>query len=210
MDNTDVLPPRRIILGISGASGFGYGVAALRALRALQVESHLVITPAAQLNRRHETTLTEEAVVALADIAYDVRDVGAAIASGSFPAAGMLIAPCSMHTLAAVATGLGNNLLTRAADVTLKERRRLVLMVRETPLHAGHLRNMLQVTENGGIIFPPVPAWYARPSGCEAIIAHSVARALSLLDLTCDSLPRWGETHHLITGEHHYDHRSLD
>jgi len=122
----------------------------------------------------------------------------------------MLIAPCSMHTLAAVATGLGSNLLTRAADVTLKERRRLVLMVRETPLHAGHLRNMLQVTESGGIIFPPVPAWYARPAGCEAIIAHSVARALSLLGLTCDALPRWGETHQLETGEHHYDHRSLD
>ena len=210
MSSTAVSPPARIIIGISGASGFGYGVAALRALRALQVESHLVISPAAQLNRRHETTLTEEAVVALADIAYDVRDVGAAIASGSFPAAGMLIAPCSMHTLAAVATGLGSNLLTRAADVTLKERRRLVLMVRETPLHAGHLRNMLQVTESGGIIFPPVPAWYTRPTGCEAIIAHSVARALSLLGLPCQNLPRWGETHQLITGEHEYDHRSLD
>lgn len=148
MSSTAVTPPARIIIGISGASGFGYGVAALRMLRALQVESHLVISPAAQLNRRHETALTEEAVMALGD-------VGAAIASGSFPAASMLIAPCSMHTLAAVATGLGSNLLTRAADVTLKERRRLVLMVRETPLHAGHLRNMLQVTESGGIIFPP-------------------------------------------------------
>ena len=173
MSSTAVSPPARIIIGISGASGFGYGVAALRMLRALQVESHLVISPAAQLNRRHETALTEEAVMALGD-------VGAAIASGSFPAAGMLIAPCSMHTLAAVATGLGSNLLTRAADVTLKERRRLVLMVRETPLHAGHLRNMLQVTESGGIIFPPVPAWYARPTGSEEIIAHSVARSLSL------------------------------
>lgn len=210
MSSTAVSPPARIIIGISGASGFGYGVAALQALRALQVESHLVISPAAQLNRRHETTLTEEAVAALADVTYDIGDVGAAIASGSFPAAGMLIAPCSMHTLAAVATGLGSNLLTRAADVTLKERRRLVLMVRETPLHAGHLRNMLQVTESGGIIFPPVPAWYARPTGSEDIIAHSVARALSLLGLTCPSLPRWGETHNLTTGEHHYDHRSLD
>lgn len=155
MSSTAVSPPARIIIGISGASGFGYGVAALRALRALQVESHLVISPAAQLNRRHETTLTEEAVAALAEVTYDIGDVGAAIASGSFPPAGMLIAPCSMHTLAAVATGLGSNLLTRAADVTLKERRRLVLMVRETPLHAGHLRNMLQVTESGGIISPP-------------------------------------------------------
>lgn len=210
MSSTAVSPPARIIVGISGASGFGYGVAALRALRALQVESHLVISPAAQLNRRHETTLTEEAVAALAEVTYDIDDVGAAIASGSFPVIGMLIAPCSMHTLAAVATGLGSNLLTRAADVTLKERRRLVLMVRETPLHAGHLRNMLQVTESGGIIFPPVPAWYARPTGCEAIIAHSVARALSLLGLPCQNLPRRGETHQLITGEHEYDHRSLD
>lgn len=116
MSSTAVSPPARIIIGISGASGFSYGVAALRALRALQVESHLVISPAAQLNRRHETTLTEEAVAALADVTYDIGDVGAAIASGSFPAAGMLIAPCSMHTLAAVATGLGSNLLTRAAD----------------------------------------------------------------------------------------------
>lgn len=123
---------------------------------------------------------------------YDIGDVGAAIASGSFPAAGMLIAPCSMHTLAAVATGLSSNLLTRAADVTLKERRRLVLMVRETPLHTGHLRNMLQVTKSGGIIFPPVPAWYARPTRSEEIIAHSVARALSLLGLPCQNLPRWG------------------
>lgn len=136
MSSTAVSPPARIIIGISGASGFSYGVAALRALRTLQVESHLVISPAAQLNRRHETTLTEEAVAALADVTYDIGDVGAAIASGSFPAAGMLIAPCSMHTLAAVETGLGSNLLARAADVTLKERRRLVLMVRETPLHA--------------------------------------------------------------------------
>ncbi|HBQ3196550.1 UbiX family flavin prenyltransferase [Klebsiella sp. JB_Kp018] len=210
MSSTEVSPPRRIIIGISGASGFGYGVAALRMLRALQVESHLVISPAAQLNRCHETALTEEAVMALADVTYDIGNVGAAIASGSFPAAGMLIAPCSMHTLAAVATSLGSNLLTRAADVTLKERRRLVLMVREAPLHAGHLRNMLQVTESGGIIFPPVPAWYGRPTGSEEIIAHSVARALGLLGLPCQDLPRWGETHHLITGENHYDHRSLD
>lgn len=163
MCSTAVSPPARIIIGISGASGFGYGVAALRMLRALQVESHLVISPAAQLNRRHETALTEEAVMALADVTYDIGDVGAAIASGSFPAAGMLIAPCSMHTLAAVATGLGSNLLTRAADVTLKERRRLVLMVRETPLHAGHLRNMLQVTESGGIIFSSGPGLVSPP-----------------------------------------------
>lgn len=190
----------RVIVGISGASGFSYGVQALRYLRQLDVESHLVISPAGHLNREHETTLTEEDVAALADVVYPFRALGAAISSGSFRTLGMLIAPCSMHTLAAVACGLTDNLLTRAADVVLKERRRLVMMVRETPLHAGHLRNMQQVTESGGIIFPPVPALYARPTCVEDIITHSVARALGLLDLDCADLPRWGENVKLMNG----------
>ena len=183
----------RVIVGISGASGFVYGVQALRYLRQLDVESHLVISPAGHLNREHETTLSEDDVADLADVVYPIQAVGAAIASGSFRTLGMLIAPCSMHTLAAVANGLTDNLLTRAADVVLKERRRLVLMARETPLHLGHLRNMLQVTEAGGIVFPPVPALYAKPTSVDDIVRHSAARALGLLGLDCQELPRWGE-----------------
>lgn len=183
----------RVIVGISGASGFVYGVQALRYLRQLDVESHLVISPAGHLNREHETTLSEDDVADLADVVYPIQAVGAAIASGSFRTLGMLIAPCSMHTLAAVANGLTDNLLTRAADVVLKERRRLVLMARETPLHLGHLRNMLQVTEAGGIVFPPVPALYAKPTSVDEIVRHSAARALGLLGLDCQELPRWGE-----------------
>lgn len=183
----------RVIVGISGASGFVYGVQALRYLRQLAVESHLVISPAGHLNREHETDLSAEDVAELADRVYPINAVGAAIASGSFHILGMLVAPCSMHTLAAIANGLTDNLLTRAADVTLKERRKLVLMVRETPLHLGHIRNMQQVTESGAIVFPPVPAWYMKPKNVEEIIAHSVARALGLMDLDCADFPRWGE-----------------
>ena len=198
--STQAYPPKkRVIVGISGASGFAYGVQALRSLRQMNVESHVVITHAAHLNRVHETLWTAEDINELSDVMYSVDDVGAAIASGSFQTSGMLIAPCSMHTLAAVATGLTGNLLTRAADVTLKERRRLILMVRETPFHAGHLRNMQQVTTSGGIIFPPVPALYTRPENIDDIIAHSVARALSLLDLDCAAMPRWGETLNIIS-----------
>ncbi len=184
----------RVVLGISGASGFRYGVRALECLRQLNIESHLVISPAGHLNREHETTLTEDDVNSMADVVWPFHAVGAAISSGSFNTMGMLVAPCSMHTLAAIANGITDNLLTRAADVVLKERRRLVLMVRETPLHAGHLRNMQQVTEMGGIVFPPVPALYARPASVDEIIAHSVGRALGLLGLDCADLPRWGET----------------
>lgn len=190
----------RVIVGISGASGFVYGVQALRYLRQLDVESHLVISPAGHLNREHETTLSEDDVADLADVVYPIQAVGAAIASGSFRTLGMLIAPCSMHTLAAVANGLTDNLLTRAADVVLKERRRLVLMARETPLHLGHLRNMLQVTEAGGIVFPPVPALYAKPTSVDDIVRHSAARALGLLGLDCQELPRWGEDIALMKG----------
>lgn len=188
----------RIIVGISGASGFSYGVQALRYLRQMDVESHLVISPAGHLNREHETDLSEDDVAALADAVYPIHAVGEAISSGSFRTIGMLVAPCSMHTLAAIANGLTDNLLTRAADVVLKERRRLVLMVRETPLHLGHIRNMQLVTESGAIVFPPVPALYAGPQTVEDVIAHSVARALGLMELDCADLPRWGEDVTLI------------
>ncbi|KAB8312556.1 UbiX family flavin prenyltransferase [Erwinia endophytica] len=191
---------KRVIVGISGASGFSYGVQVLHYLRQLNVESHVVISPAAHLNREHETSLSEEDVTGLADVVYPFRAVGAAIASGSFRTDGMIVAPCSMHTLAAIANGLTDNLLTRAADVVLKERRRLVLMARETPLHAGHLRNMQWVTEMGGIVFPPVPALYARPQSVAEIVAHSAARALGLLDLDCAALPRWGESIESVNG----------
>lgn len=190
----------RVIVGISGASGFSYGLQALRYLRRLEVESHLVISRAGHLNREHETDLSAADVAALADVVYPINAVGAAIASGSFRTLGMLVAPCSMHTLAAIANGLTDNLLTRAADVVLKERRRLVLMVRETPLHLGHLRNMQHVTEAGAIVFPPVPALYAKPQSVEEIISHSVARALGLLDLDCADMPRWGENVSLDSG----------
>lgn len=188
----------RVVVGISGASGFRYGIAVLRLLKQMNVEVHLVITCAGHINREHETRLNREDVNALADVVYDNADIGSAIASGSFRSAGMIIAPCSIHTLAAIANGLTSNLLTRAADVMLKERRKLVLMVRETPLHIGHIRNMLQVTEAGGIVFPPMPAMYANPQSIEEILTHSAARALSLLNLDWEPMPRWGENLTLI------------
>lgn len=183
----------RVVVGISGASGFRYGVEILRMLRQMHVESHMVISAAGHINREHETHLSLEDVNALADVVYSNTDIGCAIASGSFKTEGMIIAPCSMHSLAAIANGITPNLLTRAADVILKERRKLVLMVRETPLHMGHIRNMLRVTEAGGIIFPPVPALYAKPRSVEEMISHSAARALSLLNLESENMPRWGE-----------------
>lgn len=182
---------QRIIVGISGATGFRYGLKALELLRELGVEVHLVVSRAAELTRAYETDLPDAALRDLAHVVYPVADVGAAIASGSFRTLGMLIAPCSMRTLAVIASGASDNLLTRAADVVLKERRRLVLMTRETPLHLGHLRNMAAVTEIGGVIFPPVPAFYQMPETLDQIVTHSVARALDLFGLDVRSLPRW-------------------
>jgi 4-hydroxy-3-polyprenylbenzoate decarboxylase len=177
-------PPRRIIVAISGASGAVYGVRLLQLLRELPgVETHLTVSDAGWLNLRHELDLDREAVAALAHRLHDARDVGAAIASGSFQSHAMVIAPCSMRTLAAVAHGLADNLITRAADVMLKERRRLVLMARETPLNLAHLRNMVSVTEMGAIVFPPVPAFYQRPQTVAEIVDHTVARVIDLLDL---------------------------
>ena len=184
----------RIIVGISGASGFQYGMKALELLRPMDVEVHLVISKGAQLTRAMETDVPPGAAEALADVVHTPQNLGAAISSGTFQTLGMLVAPCSMSSLGAIAHGITENLLTRAADVVLKERRRLVLMVRETPLHLGHLRNMTAVTEMGGVIFPPVPALYHKPASVEALVTHSVARALDLFGLPVAGMLRWGET----------------
>ena len=175
---------RRVIVGITGASGAIYGVRLLQVLRELaSVTTHLVVSDAGWRSLRYELDLTPAQVQALADEAHDIRNIGACIASGSFVTLGMVVAPCSMRTLAAIAHGLGDNLLTRAADVVLKERRRLVLLARESPLHLGHLRNMVAVTELGAIVSPPVPAFYKRPRSLEDIVDHSVARALDALGI---------------------------
>ena len=183
---------KRIIVGISGASGAVYGARLLQALREMEgVESHLVVSDAGWRNLRHELDMERADVQALADVVHDLTNVGASIASGSFAAHGMVVAPCSMRTLAAIAHGLADNLLTRAADVTLKERRPLVLLARETPLHLGHLRNMVAATEMGAIVCPPVPAFYRRPRTVEDIIEHSVSRALDALGIEQDIDTRW-------------------
>lgn len=197
---------RRLIIGISGASGFQYGYHALRLLQPLAVETHLVVSKGAELTRALETPYNKEEVFALADKVHPVGDVGAAIASGSFKTDGMLVAPCSMRSLAAIAQGYGDNLLTRAADVVLKERRRLVLMVRETPLNMAHLDNMRRVTEMGGVVFPPVPALYQRPQTVDDIIVHSVGRALSLFDIDVPDLPYWGTEHRCETAGQSSEH----
>jgi 4-hydroxy-3-polyprenylbenzoate decarboxylase len=183
----------RIIVGISGASGAIYGVRMLQALRELPVETHLVMSRAAEMTLAYETDLKPKDVQALADVVYAIGDIGAPIASGSFRASGMVIAPCSVHSMAEIATGVTTNLLTRAADVALKERRRLVLMLRETPLHTGHLRNMTSLSEMGAIIAPPVPAFYAKPASVDDIVDHSVGRVLDLFGLDSGMVRRWGE-----------------
>ena len=175
--------PSRLIVGITGASGAVYGGRLLERARALGVQTHLVATPAGILNVHHELGLDRSALEALATEAHAPGDVGACIASGSYATDAMVIAPCTMKTLAAVAHGLGDNLLTRAADVTLKERRRLVLMVRETPFNLAHLRNMTAVTEMGGIVFPPLPAFYHRPQSIDDLVNETVERVLALLQI---------------------------
>lgn len=185
---------RRIVLGISGASGFQYGYKALQLLQDIEnVETHLVISKGAEITRALETPYTKEEVCKMADIVHPIGNLAASISSGSFKTVGMLVAPCSMRTLAAVAHGYSDNLLTRAADVVLKERRRLVLMVRETPLNLAHLDNMRRVTEMGGIIFPPVPALYLQPQSVDDILTHSVSRALDLLGINIPHQPHWGD-----------------
>lgn len=173
----------RVVVGITGATGAVYGVRLLERLKALGAQTHLIASPAGVLNVHHELGLNRQALEALADVAYNPADIGAALASGSFATAAMVVAPCSMKSLAAIAHGLSDNLLTRAADVTLKERRRLVLMVRETPFNLAHLRNMTSVTEMGGIVFPPLPAFYHRPQSIDDLVHDTVERVLSLLGL---------------------------
>ena len=184
---------QRLIVRISGASGVIYGVRMLEMLRSLPVETHLVMSKAAEVTLAYETDLKAKDVQALADVIHRFEDMGAAISSGSFRTAGMVIAPCSVRSLAEIASGVTSSLLTRAADVTLKERRRLVLMVRETPLHSGHLQNMLAVSQMGGIIAPPVPAFYARPDSLEAMVDHSIGRVLDLFGIESGAVTRWGE-----------------
>ena len=173
-------PTRRLVVGITGASGALYGVRLLERARALGVETHLVATAAGVLNVHHELGLDRASLESRATRAYSPGDIGACIASGSFSTAAMVIAPCSMKTLAAVAHGFGDNLLTRAADVALKERRRLVLMVRETPFNLAHLRNMTAATEMGAIVFPPLPAFYHRPTSIDELVNDSIERVLAL------------------------------
>lgn len=183
----------RLVVGIAGASGVAYGLRALAACAELGVESHLVMSRAAALTLAQETELTPADVQAMAHVTYRASDVGAAIASGSFPTLGMLIAPCSVRTMSEIATGVTSSLMTRAADVTLKERRPLVLMVRETPLHLGHLRTMVKLAEMGAVIAPPLPAFYAKPLSLEEMVDQSVGRSLDLFGLSWSKVKRWGQ-----------------
>lgn len=184
---------KRLVVGVSGATGIVYAIQLLQRLRQVEVESHLVVSKAGDLTRTYETSLSVNELRALADVNYRVGDVSAAISSGSYKTLGMVVAPCSMRTLAEIATGMSSTLLTRAADVTLKERRKLVLLPRETPLHALHLRNMLAVTEMGGIIMPPVPAFYLKPATIDELVDHTVCRVLDLFDIDVPGVKRWGE-----------------
>jgi 4-hydroxy-3-polyprenylbenzoate decarboxylase len=182
----------RIIVGINGASGVIYGIRLLQVLSAIKdVETHLIISAAGAQTIEIETEFTANTVRELADYNYDIQDIGACLASGSFLREGMIIAPCSMKTLSALAHSYGDNLLTRAADVTLKERRRLLLMVREAPLHLGHLKNMVAVTEMGGIVLPPVPAFYHKPQTIQDIIDHVVGKALDLFNIQHKLFKPW-------------------
>jgi len=184
MPATGGAAPQRLIVAITGATGAIYGVRLLQVLQGVKlVETHLLVSPAGVMNLQHELDMSRAQVEALADVVHNVRDIGATLASGSFRAQAMVVAPCSMRTLAAIAHGLSDNLITRAADVTLKERRKLVLMVRETPLNLAHLRNMTAVTEMGGIVFPPVPGFYQKPRTIAELVDHTVGRVLDLIDL---------------------------
>jgi flavin prenyltransferase len=182
---------QRVVVGITGATGAVYGVRLLQRLRSAEVETHLVASAAGVLSAHHELGFDRKALEALADHAYSPADIGAAIASGSFAVRAMVVAPCSMKTLAAVAHGLSDNLLTRAADVALKERRRLLLMVRETPLNLAHLRNMTSATEVGAIVFPPLPAFYHRPTTIDEIVDDTVERVLALLAIEGAAPKAW-------------------
>lgn len=181
----------RIIVGITGSSGIVYGIKILEELRKLNIETHLVVSKAGHLTRTYETKLTAKELLAKADFHYPYQDITANIASGSFKTMGMIIAPCSMKTLGEIANSIPSNLLTRAADVVLKERRKLILLTRETPLHYQHIQNMLQATQMGAIIFPPNPAFYQNPQTIEDIVNDSVGRVLDLFDLDTGQVKRW-------------------
>jgi flavin prenyltransferase len=184
---------RRLIVGISGASGIIYGIRTLEVLQQLGYETHLVMTKSAQITMAHETSMKVAVLGRIASVVHRIDDIGASISSGSFKTMGMIVAPCSIRTLSEIATGTTSSLLTRAADVVLKERRRLVLLARETPLHLGHLRSMTQLTEMGAIVMPPVPAFYAQPQTIDDIVNHTVGRALDLFDIDSKLVKRWGE-----------------
>jgi 4-hydroxy-3-polyprenylbenzoate decarboxylase len=185
--------PRRLVIGISGASGVVYGVRLLEVLLKTEIETHLVVSKSAEMTLAYETGRKLAELHEMADHVHAAQDLGAAISSGSFKTIGMIVAPCSIRSLAEIAFGTTTTLLTRAADVVLKERRRLVLMVRETPLHLGHLRAMVAAAENGAIILPPVPGFYALPQSVADIVDQSVGRALDLFDIETDLVKRWGE-----------------
>jgi 4-hydroxy-3-polyprenylbenzoate decarboxylase len=185
--------PAPLVVGISGASGVVYGLRALDACRELGVASHLVVSRSAALTIAQETELSLAEVQAKAEVVYKVSDIGAAIASGSFRTMGMIVAPCSVRTMSEIASGVTSTLLTRAADVTLKERRTLVLMIRETPLHLGHLRTLVRLAEMGAVIAPPLPAFYTKPQSLEDMVDQSVGRALDLFGLSWRPVRRWGE-----------------
>ena len=182
---------QRLVVGVTGATGAAYALRLLRRGRELGLETHLIVTPAGVLNAHHELGLDRSALEREASFAYSPNDIGACVASGSFATAAMVVAPCSMKTLAAVAHGFGDNLLSRAADVTLKERRRLILMVRETPFNLAHLRNMTAVTEMGGIIFPPLPAFYHHPQSIQELVNESAERVLELAGVTGAAPKAW-------------------
>ena len=185
----------RLVIGVTGATGSLYAIRMMQTLRATapDVETHLIVSASGVLNIKHELDIGRHDVYALADKVYSIRDVGATIASGAFETAGMVVVPCSMRTLAAVAIGLSDNLITRAADVTLKERRKLVMVVRETPFNLAHLRNMTSITEMGGIVFPPLPAFYHRPKSIEEMVDHTVSRILEMVGIDVNG-PRWAGT----------------
>jgi 4-hydroxy-3-polyprenylbenzoate decarboxylase len=183
----------RLVVGVSGASGAIYGLRALDACRELGLETHLILSRAAALTLSKETNLTVAEAEARADVVHKVGDIGASVSSGSFPTLGMIVAPCSIRTMSEIATGVTSSLLTRAADVTLKERRPLVLMVRETPLHLGHLRTLVRLAEMGAVIAPPVPAFYTSPQTLSEVVDHSVGRALDHFGLAWGPVKRWGE-----------------
>jgi len=187
----DSSSPRRLVVGISGASGVIYGIRLLQVLREAEVETHLVMTRSAEITLAHESSYKVAEVRELASRAYSPTDIGAAISSGSFRTAGMIVAPCSIRSMSEIATGVTSGLLSRAADVVLKERRRLVLMVRETPLHSGHLRTMAQLSDMGAIIAPPVPAFYAQPQTLDDMIDHTIGRMLDFFDIETGLVRRW-------------------